>query len=364
MKNKILFFIKTRWLLVWIVIASLIICSITSFAVYENSNSIMRRVIVTSDGKSTGFTSNLLEVEVSSGSYIHRTLYRSVSENRKYHAEVIIRNHEPDYPDFPYESDINYNLHVYITDINGNEISDLTGFGGNDGKIIKITDEESNSLTLPLNGSASGNLNNQTIHYEKGKPGDLKYDLEFENWDLENDREYCVKLIAELVRNQGNSYAELADIGCIVGLKKNQEHEQNGWDAYLNESQETITNTIDGYNLVLTGSGASDITIKWDTAKISLNEFFRGTESVFDLKSGEVVFMDAPHNTNSSNSDTWATLIVHADANDSARDYRNYYNIQVYSTGAQRLTANDFKKLTSEDSQVGNSLITVSIVDL
>ena len=358
MKNRIIVFLKKRWLLIWVIICAVTITGISVMASYEGEDSIMKRVIVSSDGKSTGFTSNLLAGEISEGRYAHRSIYRTPRVSKIYEAEVYIRNHEPESPDFPYESDITYDLEVSITDSSGNIITDLTGFGGAEGKLVLILNEEGRTVaTLPVGQTVSATIQNQTIVYEKGKPGSLKYILVYQNWDLDEDTEYCVKLKTTLARGQNNNYPDLADIGCVVGLKKNVDFEKNGWDAFLNESNDTITGTIDGYNLVLTGSGASDITIRWDSANISLNHLFRGTEPVFDLKSGEVEYV-AP-----SGSETWATLIVHANANDAARDYRNYYNIQVYSTGNRRITASDFKKLTAEDSQPGTSLITVQIHD-
>ena len=359
MKNKILFLIKKKWFLFWMLISALVIYSIAVFAAYDTSNSVMKRVIVSSDGKSTGFTSNLLTVEISTGQYVHRTLYRSVSESRRYNAEVIIRNHEPDYPDFPYEDDIYYDLTVCITDSSGNAITDLTDFGGETGKKIILKDQNGNVLTtLPLeNNVVSTIIQNQKIEYEKGRPGELKYDLVFENWDIETDTGYEVKLIANLVRGQNNAYPELSDIGCSVGLKKNKDYEENGWDAFLNESHNTITNTVYAYNLVLTGSGEADIKIQWDPENISLNSLFRNTEAAFDLKNNEVEYITH------SGTEEWDTLIVHANSNDPSRDLRSYYDIQVYSTGAKRITENDFKKLTESDNTRGDSLITVSITN-
>lgn len=359
MKNRIWFFIKKHWLLAWIMMAAVIISTLTAFAAYDSSNSVMKRVIVASDGKSTGFTSNLLEQAIGVDKYLHRTLYRTESNDKRYIADVIIRNHLLDYPDYPYEKDIEYNLTATITDSNGNIISDLTGFGGETGKKITIQDSDGTELAvLPSAGnSPSAIISSQKIEYEKGKPGSLRYRLVFDNWDIENDTQYCVKVVTAL-KNRNQDYSDLSDIGGVIGLKKNQDLEENGWDAFLNETQSVINGKIDAFNLVLTGSGAAEITIQWDTTKISLNHLFRGIEDVFDLKNGEVTY------TPPANNETWATLIVHADTNDAARGYRNYYDIQVYSTGAKRIHANNFQKLTPEaPSANADSWITVKIED-
>lgn len=360
MKNRICFFVKKHWLLVWVVTAAIIISTLTVLAAYDSSNSVLKRVIVASDGKSTGFTSNLLEPATGSGRYIHRTLYRTVSNENKYTADVIIRNHLPDYPDYPYEEDIEYTLTAVITDSNGNAISDLTltNFGGSNGKKITIKDKDGTVLAvLPTDDSASATISSQIIEYEKGKPGSLRYNVEFENWNLVNDTQYGVKLVTGL-RNRTQDYPDLSDIGCVVSLKKNPDPEQNGWDAFINETLAQMNEAPDALNLVLTGSGKADITIQWDPSKISLNQLFRGTEAVFDLQSGEVVYFPP------SGTETWAKLVVHADTNNETRGYRNYYDIQIYSTGAQKITDNDFKKLTEEDSSRGNSLITVQIENI
>ena len=114
MKNRIWFFIKKHWLLAWIMTAAVIISTLTAFAAYDSSNSVMKRVIVASDGKSTGFTSNLLEQAIGvDDKYLHRTLYRTESNDKRYIADVIIRNHLLDYPDYPYESHMSlYTVHT------------------------------------------------------------------------------------------------------------------------------------------------------------------------------------------------------------------------------------------------------------
>ena len=211
-------------------------------------------------------------------------------------------------------------------------------------------------ITLPNNNTATGSSVEQTITYIRGLPGDKKYKIVFENWDI-NETNYCVKLEAKLT-NGSTDYPELTDLGCVLGVKKNPEYEQSGWSAYLNEDRQVISGTVDGYNIVLTGSGRADIVIRWDTSRISLNSLFGGTEPVFDLKTGEVV------NVSPTSPDTWATLTVHADSNSAALDYRNYYNIQFYSTGEQRITANDFKVLTAEDQDAAGKFITVTITDI
>ena len=107
----------------------------------------------------------------------------------------------------------------------------------------------------------------------------------------------------------------------------------------------------------------------WDTDKISVNKLFRGTEAVFDLASGEVTFTDAPSKSDSNSTDTWATLVVHADANldrsgnAELGQYRNYYDIQIYGVGSQALSGDFFEVLENGASRSNSSLITVSITE-
>lgn len=356
MKNKILFFLKSNWLLVWIIVAFSVI-SLTVFSTYDISNSVMQKVIVASDGKTTGFTSNLMDAAITSGNYVSRSVYRPEVIAKRYETEFVVRNYHPDYPDNPYDRDIKYTLSATIVDkTTGNPVVDLTGFGDQTGKKIEILDEDGNSLiTLPYNNIATGSSAEQTITYVRGLPGDKKYKVVFENWDI-NETAYGVKLEAKLT-NGATAYPDLTDLGCVLGIKKNPEYEQSGWNAYLNEERQVISGTFDGYNIVLAGSGRANIKIRWDTSKISLNTLFRGTEPVFDLKTGEVDYT-APTSPN-----TWATLTVHADSSSAALDYRNYYNIQFYGTGVQRITNNDFKVLTPEDHDATGKLITVSVVN-
>ena len=335
----------------------------------------MKRVIVASEGKRTDFTSNYL-VKGNEGVYSHKVLYRSETQDSHYGTDLVIRNYDPD-AEYPYEMDIEYDLLATLTDSSGTAITDFSQFFSGENspvnKTVMIMDVDGAALctftlTSKTLGAQTYTISDQVIEFIKGKPGELKYKLEFSNWSLEDDSDLCIKLVTRLHRGAGETrYSDLEDIGVILGLNKNQESVQNGWRASISESEKAVTGAV-CYNLVLTGSGKSDITIKWDTAKVSVNELFRGMESVFDLHDGEVVFTDAPSKLDSQNTDTWATLVVHADANldrsgeAQLGEYRNYYNIQVYSTGEQLLTGDFFEVLENGAVRSGSSLITVTIV--
>lgn len=373
--KKIIRFAKKQPFLLWILIALITLTSIISYAAYDDFNSVMKRVIVASEGKRTDFTSNYL-VKGNEGVYTHKTLYRSESQDSHYETDLVIRNYDPD-ADYPYEMNIEYDLLATITDSSGTPITDFSRFFSNENspanKTVIIRNDSGVALcTFTLTSATSGiqtyTISEQVIDFIKGKPGELKYKLEFSNWSLESDSDLCIMLVTKLDRGTGETrYSDLEDIGAVLGLNKNQESVQNGWRASISEIEQAVTGAV-GYNLVLTGSGKSDITIKWDTDKVSVNELFRGTESVFDLHSGEVVFTEAPSKLDSQNTDTWATIVIHADANldrsgeAKLGEYRNYYNIQVYSTGEQLLSGDFFEVLENGAAHSGSSLITVSIV--
>jgi len=368
-------YIKKRPLPVWIVMAVCILTSLVAFAAYDEANSVMRRVIVASEGKKADFTSNYL-AKGAEGVFTHRTLYRNVSQDLHYETDMVIRNYDPDAQDYPYEMDIEYTLNVQLTDANGNAITDFSRFFAEEdapaSKTLTVKSSSGDALceftiTSTTTGAQAAAVQNQKIEYVKGRPGELKYKLDFKNWLLESDTDLCIKLVANLDREtSGTRYADLEDIGAVLGLAKNQEAAQNGWRASVSEIEQSITGAV-GYNLILTGSGRSDITIKWDTDRISLNELFRGTETVFDLRSGEVEFTNAPKKTDSESTDSWATLIVHADANldrsgeAGLGEYRNYYNIQVYSTGVASLDDSFFEVLENGAARSEGKFLTVSI---
>jgi len=372
---RLIKYIKKRPLPVWIVMAVCILTSLVAFAAYDEANSVMRRVIVASEGKKADFTSNYL-AKGAEGVFTHRTLYRNVSQDLHYETDMVIRNYDPDAQDYPYEMDIEYTLNVQLTDANGNAITDFSRFFAEEdapaSKTLTVKSSSGDALceftiTSTTTGAQAAAVQNQKIEYVKGRPGELKYKLDFKNWLLESDTDLCIKLVANLDREtSGTRYADLEDIGAVLGLAKNQEAAQNGWRASVSEIEQSITGAV-GYNLILTGSGRSDITIKWDTDRISLNELFRGTETVFDLRSGEVEFTNAPKKTDSESTDSWATLIVHADANldrsgeAGLGEYRNYYNIQVYSTGVASLDDSFFEVLENGAARSEGKFLTVSI---
>ncbi len=377
MVKRLLKVIKKQTFLTWIVVVSITFSTLMAYATYDEASSVMKRVIVASEGKIADFTSNYLTKD-DTGIYSHKTLYRSESGNSYYETELVIRNHDPNAQDYPYEQDINYSIVAMITDSSGTAITDFsrffTGENAYGTKTIAIKDSDgttlaSFSLSSSTSGTQTSTISNQKIEFVKGRPGQLKYKLEFTNWSLDDDTDLCIKLVTVLDRGIGNIwYPDLQDIGCILGLGKNLEDAQNGWRASINEIEQSINDAL-GYNLILTGSGRAEITIMWDTDKISVNKLFRGTEAVFDLTSGEVTFTDAPSKSDSNSTDTWATLVVHADANldrsgnAELGQYRNYYDIQIYGVGSQALSGDFFEVLENGASRSNSSLITVSITE-
>ncbi len=201
------------------------------------------------------------------------------------------------------------------------------------------------------------------------------YTLKFKGtWDLEKDEDICVQMIATSNPNAENAtsnYNDLAEIGAIIGLKRISGGGESGWTAYMNEHQDSSAagdpSAYDGYNLVLTGSGAATITVTWDPTKIELNRYF--SDSLLRVYSFGT-FTDTNENNEvvstpevDYDEDT-TTLTIHANSGSDVTNHRTRYNIQVYKTGSYELEDWHFfavKKGNVQDSWYNTADIKVEI---
>lgn len=352
MKKRLLSFIKLRWLLVLTVAALVGTMTMIGYAEYEFESNYMKRVVVASSDHGMMFSSNYL-IEGGSKTYQSKT----ESGSAPYEVRVYLWNYSLKNTTQCYPGEIGYSVSFRVTDNRGNNITDTGVFVGSDPqdpdtpvyKTIEVKDNQgttvhtfSSSDDLTTDFSISG----ETLGGD-GNADQKMYTLVFNNWDLSTDKDVCVQMIA----TPSSDLKDLRPIAAVIGLRETVPEEPNVWQAKISELEDERSN-VDGYNLVLTGSGKADIVISWDTTKVDLNKYF-GSGNTYNLFTGEIE--PAPGGTPVISGD-WQTVTIHADAS----AFRNRYNLQLYLSAGLR-PADDTFFAEASSSDAASAWITYNI---
>ena len=335
MKKEIMNMIKKQWLVLWIVIVSMALFAMSATAFYDSKVSTMNRVVVASSSQGMMFSSNYLE-EGGDNAYTAKYCIEFSTEAEKaantYDAEVYIWNYNPANISRWYPTTIDYTLNVTLTNTKGEmlEVGDL------DDQTVTLCDVNGTVLTTLSADRLSDTIDDLQLASYSDRTSQDKYTLKFSgNWDLDDDTEICVQMVA--IPNHGtdgSKFKDLKNIGQIIGLKRSTNSESKRWTAYLKEqrSGETLSK-CDGFNLVLNGSGQATITITWNMKYLDFNRNFYLKDTYL------YNYSEVSHRTYTTGEGddqiTWGEMIIKANTASDETNHRNRYDIQLYKTGKE-----------------------------
>ena len=124
MENNIFDFIKKQWLLIWVLLASVGLFTMTATAFYESTSNSMNRVVVASSAQGMMFSSNYLE---EGGENAYQAKYCiELNEDDKntstYDTEVFIWNYNLTNISRWYPEEIKYSLKLKLTNTKGESL--------------------------------------------------------------------------------------------------------------------------------------------------------------------------------------------------------------------------------------------------
>ena len=352
MKEKIIKFIKKQWLHMWIIIAIIILFAMGVMAAYTSANSTMKRVVVSTSSQGKLFSSNVL-VEDGINTYIPRYFPELIDKTQIYPVDIYLWNYSLNNPSRWYSDDINYTITFTLTDSTGTALT-AADIGS---RTVIIEDKDGNPLET-LNGTTpmlSYTKSGESLSYSASISAQEKYTMKYSgNWNLDNDTGICVKVDVQLDKGGDDSkYQDLTPLGGIIGLKKSTNTESTGWQAYISEQVDDKTVTdCDAYNMVVSGSGAATITIKWDTRYLGCNKNFYD-DSIYRFGTYEDSTKEVTYTAPGAGSNI-ATLVIKADTASTVTSNRNYYEIQFYKTGASEPANWNF--ITNTESNMSDSV--------
>ena len=310
MKKIIFDILKKKQLLVLLLVLYFGMVSYVAYAEYDFNNNYMKRVVVSDSNQGMMFSSNYL---TEGGNNVYQAKYVPKPEGTpdpSYTAYVYIWNFSTKNSAQTYPDDIDYTITYQVTDPSGTAVSDIGS------RTITLTKPDNSTITID-NSNLSGFF---TYTYNK-TDSDNMYTISYNGWNPDTDSNLCLQLVAKPDKSTGK-YKDLRDIGGIIGLKTETGSTGGGWEAYVSEiNANKNKNEVDGYNLVITGSGKATVKIRWKPDMIDLNKYFKQAPIVNYPEVGtiqdELGENDQPTG--------WKYFSITADAG-----VRNRYNIQLY----------------------------------
>lgn len=335
MQKQFIGFLKKRWLTVWIAVSALVLTVLLVSAEYLGEHSIMNRVVVALSDQKMMFSSNLLK---ENGDNEYKPRYEAklteeqISGGANYDIPLLLWNYDRSNPSRWYSDTIDYNISFKLVKTDGTEIINAEQLNDRTITILKNGTE-----ITALNSSKLSDSYADALVYSPSGAAENSYTVRFPgDWDFGADDDICVQIKA-VPDNGGDTekYKDIKSLSAVIGLKQLQSMGSSGWSVYVSESRiaDTLPADYDGYNLVVHGSGAADITLKIDTSNLLFNKYFY--DSVLRVKNftaDEVTYTEPDANG-------IATIIIKADSSKNRNtgtdaetnpEYRNRYDIQLY----------------------------------
>ncbi len=344
MKTDILGFIKKQWLLIWGVITAMSLATMFVSAEYGDTKSTMKRVVRATTDQNKMFSSNIL-VENGASFYIpnYKSAYSDAEkENNTYNVDIYLWNYNLGNISKWYTKPIDYRVTLTYTNSDGEALSadELNG--------MTVRMVEGSETIVSLNSTTPSTSATQTLSYSPSQSSEHHYELIFPGtWDLENDTDICVKVMAEpYSETDATAYQDLSEISAVIGLKQSTAGNASGWEAYLAEQRAGVSLAdCDAYNLVATGAGKATVTLKWDNRYLECNKNFYNS-TIYSFGTGEI--------TGPTTSGNITTLIINADTAKAIYNNRNRYDIQFY----KKATApSGWDLITDAETAVGASAL-------
>ena len=279
--NKIISNIKKYWLTIWLIIATLSFSLITTYAIYTRIT-IAKRVVSTQAGASSLFSSDYMseggtktiepisetstdpEVTVHVYNYVYpkEAIYRSSATEYDLVATIGIFDENEVFHELDDENEIS-ELENLAYSIKYNAKNEVFKFGGENG-----TNHTFYGCSI---AGDSANSDLFTLVFDKSELGN-------------NAKEYCIRLVA---------YPYDSDLTRLTGdvMVRYSKQASVGWSGEVEDLNNSIINSYDGFNYYLEGNGKGKITFKWNASRLTINkEFLSNTENVFYNKVSDEEF--------------------------------------------------------------------------
>ena len=255
--------------------AVLLIAGVVVYAEYIKSSR-AKRVITTRGEEGMLFSSNYLVMNSNTNSNIYKRILYTNSADSPVSGDITICNYPQGNSARKHESDIPYTLTariVILSESNGTYVK-TNATAANVGE---------HTITISLNGGTPVTLNSSNLsHTFTGNVLDHRVastdicSVEFDA-DFINAGALCLYLCAT---PDNGAPGDVYTMDAVFSVSLSNAEARNIWEGYFNENNTTDAPdqpNFDGFNYVISGSGAGTCTLSWNNTKLEISQIFLNT---------------------------------------------------------------------------------------
>ena len=331
-KNRISKILKKQWVSIWLIIASLMLAAVIAYASYQDSDTMLKRVVAPSADLGGLFSSNYLGQGPATDN--QRSAPFSANESKIYIYDLTVRNYNQADPSKTYKGTITYDLSVSLV----HSDSDATKYNYNNNTDKHILDAmkadedlgrpaqtitvsvDSHTLTFGWNGETLCDITQEIRGLTLSEASGVDtVRVTYTNIDLNSD--FCLMFTADPT----DSNPDLYELSGVISVSTSPDVHGDGWKCVLNDAVSDTPgdahsyDNYDAFNYLITGTGNKILKFSYNSNYVFVNPTFCGfiTEA-----------------TESAGTDGWKTITINAkpnaDDDDPNKTSASRYDIQVY----------------------------------
>ncbi|MBR4626632.1 MAG: hypothetical protein IKO47_02845 [Ruminococcus sp.] len=322
--NKLKSFFKKYWITLWLVVSVTAAVGVFSYSAYIQDQNREKRVVANMGDSGKRFSSDRLSAITTPSPNEVPVAANSVNPTIDFH----IYNFSSKDNTRWYPGEIYYTVEAKLVNNDGTAINEAD-FAANSYGIKKGTSGETDYFSSyneikTLSGNFTGTASDSSQIFTLFLPAS--------QIEKPADEKVYIELTATPFSDPGHTTRinELDILKARLSLTSEAKNiKAKGWSAVFTEQDANIT--YDGFNLVISGSGKSNIIICYDSSRIEISKYF--TDDHPSGENSEFRYENGKYNANGliseSGTTTWKSILIGADS-----DIASRYDIQVYMKGS------------------------------
>ena len=269
------YFARKRTLLLILLAIAAVAAAFTgvfSYAEFTQSKS-EKRVLTTNGTGDVRFSSNLLVRNLNYNTTVYKKTFYTSDVSNTTVGEVTVCNYPQGNITARCTTDIVYDIEARLV-VLGADASGYTKTDASDAAIgelwVRITPDYTSSSLLLNSASPSGRI--QNIEMPSTQSVSHSYTVTFSEYFLDNP-DLGVYILAK-PHSAGN---EVQPLDAVFVPALAVQEMSNRWEGTFNDPKAGLSPSqpdYDGFNYVITGYGAGECTLRWDSSKVEISQLF------------------------------------------------------------------------------------------
>lgn len=277
---------KRRTALIAAIMVMLLVAGVVVYAEYIKSSR-AKRVLATRGDEGMLFSSNYLVMNSNPNANVYKRVIYASSPDYPVSGDVTICNYAQGNSTKRHETDIPYTLTAQfyvLSEANGVYIKTPASAADVGHHTVKVKLNGGEQITLD-----SGNIS----HTFTGNLLDHRFastdicNVEFDS-DFINAGALCLYLCAT---PDAGAPSDVFPMDAVFSAALSNAEVRNIWEGYFNDNNTTVAPDqpyYDGFNYVVSGSGAGSCVLSWDSSKLEISQIFLAENNLTPVTSGSV----------------------------------------------------------------------------